>query len=497
MTKKSVDRHFAICSLVVSVIGVAFYVGALLKRFAVLDDYRKLLEVNNGMRLFGIEQGTAGTLWVSGRVFPAVVSGVVWSIATDISRLSLLRILGLIAVIASIVLMTRLARRISAPRKTHVGTVVSSITGMGSLLFLPTVGATVTFATLAVPLIAIPTALLAGSLLSVPSPSVHRITGAMVLVFVSVFSYQQMAVLATLPVFLWSATRFVQGELRSLPLKQIGLVIGMLAAGLLSNLFFVSLVSPSALERVTSVSLSTKLANAITSYVPKSLHLFLDKDHRLFVVSLAMFVVLSVASITMWRPAWALLTAVLASYSVSAILFLGTDGEASYRLVLPGQFILWGGLLVTFLIAVSHRPAPGTNFWILIVMPLLILFGTTLTQAREITYDRISSANASDFANLECHMDRSYSSLIDHDEVLLRLRPVELSGDRGVHSEIGLLASHVGWVAIDMWDVLVSSEQRFASLTDKQIRAVEHDVEDSGSDAGNVIDLSVQCVSDQ
>lgn len=250
MTEKSVDRHVVICSLVVSGIGVAFYVGALLKRFAVLDDYRKLLEVNNGMRLFGIEQGMAGTLWVSGRVFPAVVSGVVWSIATDISRLSLLRILGLIAVIASIVLMTRLARRISAPRKAHVGTVVSSITGMGSLLFLPTVGATVTFATLAVPLIAIPTALLAGSLISVPSPSVHRITGAMVLVFISVFSYQQMAVLATLPVFLWSATRFVQGELRSLPLKQIGLVIGMLAAGLLSNLFFVSLVSPSASEHM-------------------------------------------------------------------------------------------------------------------------------------------------------------------------------------------------------------------------------------------------------
>lgn len=496
MTKNSVNQRFVICALV-GAIGIAFYVKPLLTRFAVLDDYKKLIEVRSGIQLFGIDRGMAGTLWQTGRPLPAILSGVVWSVVTDISRLSILRVLGFFALMVSLLLLIRFATQFSAPRIVDIGGLIASVAAIGSLLFLPSIGATVTFATLAIPLFAIPTALLAGSLISVHSPSVPRILGVVALVLISVFTYQQMAVLSTLPVFLWSATLFVLERPRVLPIKQIGVVLASLATGLLGNLLFVGLVSRGSIERVTTVSLSHKLTNLATSYIPKSLHLFLDKEIYLFATSLAMFSIISLTSIALWRPAWALLTAVLASYSISVILFVGTDGDASYRLVLPGQLILWGGLVVTFLIAMTHCSSPKNWSWILVVTFPTALFATTLTQAREITYDRISAANASDFANLRCLIDKNFSSLMDHEDVIFQLSPVELSGDEGVYSEIGLLARHVGWVAIDMWTVLVSSEPRFMSLRDKSVFVSEEQVVSSGSKTRMVLDLSIDCFSPQ
>jgi hypothetical protein len=496
MTKNSVNQRFVICALV-GAIGIAFYVKPLLTRFAVLDDYKKLIEVRSGIQLFGIDQGMAETLWQTGRPLPAILSGVVWFVVTDISRLSILRVLGFFALMVSLLLLIRFATRLSAPRIADVRGLIASVAAIGSLLFLPSMGATVTFATLAIPLFAIPTALLAGSLISVPSPSVPRILGVVALVLISVFTYQQMAVLSTLPVFLWSATLFVPEKPRVLPIKQIGVVLASLATGLLGNLLFVGLVSRESLERATTVSLSQKFTNLATSYIPKSLHLFLDKEIYLFATSLAIFSIISLMSIALWRPAWALLTAVLASYSISVILFVGTDGDASYRLVLPGQLILWGGLAVTFLIAMSHCSSPKNWLWIFLVTLPTALFVTTLTQAREITYDRIAAANASDFANLECLVDKNFSSLMDHEEVVLRLSPFELSGNRGVHSEVGLLASHVEWVAIDMWRVLVSSDPRFVSLQDKSVRVSEEQIVSSDSRTRTVMDLSVNCVGTQ
>lgn len=59
------NQRFVICALV-GAIGIAFYVKPLLTRFAVLDDYKKLIEVRSGIQLFGIDRGMAGTLWQTG-----------------------------------------------------------------------------------------------------------------------------------------------------------------------------------------------------------------------------------------------------------------------------------------------------------------------------------------------------------------------------------------------------------------------------------------------
>jgi len=494
MTKRPFNRQLAVSSMFVGAFGIVFYASPLQRRFAVLDDYRKVLEARSGMRLFSTEEGMVGTLWQTGRLIPAIVSGLVWPVATDVSRLSILRAIAFIAILLSVMILIRFAARISKPGPIDARALLAAICGTGSLFLLPTIGAAVTFATLAIPLFAIPTALLAGALLSIPRPSLPRVIGATVLIFVSVFSYQQMAVLATLPVFLWSAAQLTQRESRTTSIRQIGFVLMMLSTGLVSNLAFIWLVSPSSLERVFHISLKDKFVSVITSYVPKSLHLFLEKDLHLFAVSSMTFLIISVASIVLWRHAWILLTAVLASFSVSVILFLGSDGDVSYRLALPGQFILWGGLIVTFSVAMSNRQLQKSKLELLIFTVPLILVAVSLNPAREIVYDRISSANASDLVNFECLLDRHRDALMEYDEVVLRLLPVNLSGEQGVHSEIGLLASHIGWVATDMWNLVVIGEPRFASLEDKRVMTLESDSSMSGSATVNVIDLSVVCV---
>jgi len=493
--KKAFERKLTVYSIFVGVLGIMFYASPLQRRFAVLDDYRKVLEARSGMRLFSTDEGMAGTLWQTGRLVPAIVSGLIWPVATDVSRLSILRVVAFIAILLSVMILISFSARISTLGPTDARTLVAAICGNGSLFLLPAIGATVTFATLAIPLFAIPTALLAGALISIPRPSLPRVLGAAALIFVSVFSYQQMAVLATLPVFLWSAAQLTRREFRFTPVRQIALVLMMLTAGLVSNMAFIWLFSPSSLERLSNASLKEKLISVVTSYVPKSLHLFLEKDLRLFAVSSMIFLAISIASIVLWRRAWILLAAVLASYSVSTILFLGSDGDVSYRLALPGQFILWGGLIVTFSVAMSNRRFPQTKLGLLIFTIPLVLVVVSLSQAREIVYERISSANASDLANFECLLDKHRDVLMEQEEVVLRLLPVKLSGEQGVHSEIGLLASHIGWVATDMWNLVVISEPRFAALRDKRVTTLESDSTTSGAVAVNIIDLSEVCVS--
>jgi hypothetical protein len=486
-------NYLRVSSVFVCVIGLAFYLVPLQRRFAVLDDYRKVLEVSDGIRLFNVHRGMSGTLWNTGRVVPALLSGIVWRIATGVSQLSFMRFIALVAVLVSLVALIQLLRLCDFPDEVGIHLLAATVLGFVSLLLLPSVAATVTFATLAVPMVSVPVAIVAGLLLSTSRLTLQQILGSSLLILCSVFSYQQMAVLATLPVFFSVALHYSSGWDRRQSLKRGALVVGLIGVSLAANLAFIRVVSDDTLSRVASASISDKARRLVTSYIPKSFHLFLEKDPAFFAVSLAMFVVISVVSIALWRTAVLLIIAVFSSFAVSSILFLGTDGDTSYRVVFPSQLILWAGLVLVFVASMVNVKNVGGTHSIGIALVPFVLFGLLAIHGHDIAYVRISAANESDLERLECHIVGSYDAISASETVILQLAPVELTGPRGVHSEIGLLGSHVDWVASDMWKVVTSLDSRFSDFEDTEVSIVSAAEAVVVSDTSVILDLATTC----
>lgn len=482
-------NHLRVCSVLVSALGFALYLIPLGRRFAVLDDYRKVLEVSDGLRLFDVSRGMSGTLWNTGRVIPALLSGIVWRFATDVSQLAFMRFVAFVAVLISIVALIQMLKMIEAPNKAVPHVLATTVLGFSSLLFLPSVAATVTFATLAIPLISVPSAVCAGLLLGNRRLTTRQILSSTFLIFCSVFSYQQMAVLVVLPVFFATALHYTRGWSQRQALKRCLLVVLLLGAALAANLAFMWVASDDALRRATTASISDRLRSLISSYLPKSFHLFLEKDPALFATSLAMFVFVGLVSIAFWRPAKVLLIAVFSSYAISSILFLGTDGDASYRVVFLGQLTLWGGLVLTFVISIINSNNTDRKYLRGVVLVPCLLLGLLVTQGHEIAYERISAANESDLRNLECHLARNYDTISTSETVIIQLKAVELTGPNGVHSEIGLLGSQVDWVASDMWNIVTSSDSRYSSL--KQIKVMTVSSDEVVNDPGVTVILNL------
>lgn len=493
MIKTLPRNSLGFCSIFIVTSGLAFYAVPLQRRFAVLDDYRKVLEVVGGIRLIDVHRGMSGTLWDTGRVVPALFSGILWRNIHSVSHLPFMRFIALIAVLVALVALTRLLKVCNAPdiAVPHVLTV--TVLGFVSLLFLPSVAATVTFATLAIPMIAVPIAISAGLLLSSRLLTRRQIVGSSLLILCSVFSYQQMAVMTVLPVFFATALHYSRGWSKRQSLERCALALALLGTALAANLAFMRIVSGDALSRVTTAGFSEKSRNLATSYIPKSFHLFLEKDPALFAISLAVFVIISAVSIAFWRNSAVLILAVLSSFAISSVLFLGTDGDASYRVVFPGQMILWAGLVLVFVTSIlNSNLIARKSTWGIVLIPLL-LFGLLATQGYEIAYNRISAANVSDLENLQCHLARSYNAISASETVVIRLKPIEVTGTNGVHSEIGLLGSHVDWVARDMWNLVTTTDSRHSDFKQFEVVIVSSDEVVDNSDDFVILNLAESC----
>lgn len=469
------------------------YLPALLAHFAVLDDYRKVLEFQHGFTTWkplNLSSGVALTNVVAGRVIPAVIGNLVWPWVTSVQMLWLPRILSFTIVLATTLFLVHWTAQLLQFSLFQKWVFASAPV---LLLLLPGSIAVITFASLSTALPALPMAVGSGIILSRDSVTNKHLLGSFVLSLGAAFSYQHFTMLLGLPLAIWAADTYCKS--RRVPVARLatGLAFGVVA--LLANYVYLLMVSESAIERVSGVGLLDRFNNLLTSYLPKSLHFWLDKSTQWFALSLAL--VLGVGAIGIMRkPESAIfLLAALFSWLCVSLPTVAGDGHASYRLIFPAQFAFFFGLIVAFTYA--HRaPAAGKqiphSFGTSSAAVLLVVALVVLPSSRETLYNRIARANSFDYTLLRCHL-RNIESPSTVETILLRLVPVALTGDQAVYSEIGLRAIHVEWVLFDLYRVLLVEDSELDLLKDVSYSISEDSTFDSSNSSLTLVDPTKPC----
>lgn len=468
-------------------------VPALLTRFAVLDDYRKVLEFQRGFATwapFNLGSGVAHTNVLTGRVIPALIGNFVWPWVTSIQMLWLPRMLTF-----SIILTTTLFLSNWTARLLQFSLFQRWIFAPAPvlLLLLPGTTAVITFASLSTALIALPLALASGILLSRDVVTKRHLLGSLALSFGAAFSYQHFTLLLGLPLAIWAADQYRRG--RHVPIRRLvtGLTFGILA--LLANYAYLLLVSPDAVERVTGVGLFDRVTNLLSSHLPKSLHLWLEKSPQWFALSLALIIGVSAIGVLQTRQSGVYLVAALSGWLCVSLPTIAADGDSSYRLIFPAQFAFFFGLTVA--LTYAHRTTAASKwrprlFGALSAAVLLLMTLIVLPSSHETLSNRIARANSSDYERLRCHL-QNIESPVAVQTILLRRVPVSLTGDEAVYSEIGLRAVHVDWVLIDLYNTLLAENPELGDLRHVSVLVSDDSSVDSDDSSITLIDLAKPC----
>jgi hypothetical protein len=468
-------------------------VPALLTRFAVLDDYRKVLEFQRGFATwapFNLSSGVAHTNVLTGRVVPAFIGHFVWPWVTSIQMLWLPRILAF-----SIILVTSLFLANWTARLLQFSLFQKWVFAPMPvlLLLLPGSTAVITFASLNTALIALPMAVASGILLSRDEVTKRHLLGSLALSFGAAFSYQHFTFMLGLPLALWAADHYLRS--RHVPIRRLvtGLMFGVVA--LLANYAYLLLMSPDAVERVTGVRLFDRFTNLLTSYLPKSLHLWLERSPQWFALSLALIIGVSAIGVMKRPHSGVYLLATLFGWLCVSLPTIAADGESSYRLIFPAQFAFFFGLTVAFTYA--HQ-APAPSKWnprligVSSATALLLVTLVVLPSSHETLNKRIALANSSDYEHLRCHL-RNIESPSAIETILLRRIPVSLTGEEAVYSEIGLRAVHVDWVLIDLFNILLVENPELHDLRQASVFVSDDSSIDADSSSITLIDLTKPC----
>ena len=469
------------------VLAIIWWVTAQNGPYAVLDDYRMVSAVKS-MRPFIVE-GHAETEFLTGRIVPAVLFDLVWVSVQSIDNLWYVRLLGLFVVAGSIMLyqvwFIQYAAISSPLAKLSV-----AITSF-SILLLPSVAATTTWAQKTTQLLALPLALLAGILTTSHNLRRRRWWIIAALVFLSVFCYQHFAATAVLPLAI--ALGIEKSTFLKPPIWRIFMLLFLIISALSANLLFVRLIAPYVLERVSERSMLTRFSETI-DVLAKGVHIFIDKDVLLvFLSGLLVSVLVTIALLIDRRSVFVGVAAVIAVGSSVAIT-LGGDGDSSYRMTMPTQISLWLGLASLISFSLQHcRTRVGMSFKLIALAALLVVSLIIGIENRDVVQRKISLANAKDWSELNCHLD-SLGQGGSLKEVVVRLSPTPLSGSGAVASEIGLLARHVGWVFRDQWELAITSNSDLAWLNQVNLRVLDYDQSlPPKTSSRKIIDLRASC----
>jgi hypothetical protein len=361
------------------------------------------------------------------------------------------------------------------------------------MLLLPGSTAVVTFASLSTALIALPMALASGILLTRDVVTKRHLLGSLALSFGAAFSYQHFTLLLGLPMALWAADQYRRS--RHVPIRRLvtGLMFGV--AALLANYVYLLLVSPDAVERVTGVGLFDRFINLLTSYLPKSLHLWLEKSPQWFALSLALIIGLSAIGVMRRAHSGVYLLAALFGWLCVSLPTIAADGDSSYRLIFPAQFAFFFGLSTAFTYA--HQ-VPAASKWkprlfgVSSAAVLLLVTLAVLPSSYETLNWRIARANSSDYEHFRCHLQNIESPTVVQ-TILLRRVPISLTGDEAVYSEIGLRAVHVDWVLIDLYKILLVENPELRDLRNASVFVSDDSSADSDNSSMTLIDLARPC----
>ena len=453
--------------------------------YAVLDDYRMVAAVKD-MRPFIIE-GHSETEFNTGRFVPALLFDLVWTGVRSINDLWYVRLLGLLLVAGSVVLyqiwFMGYAKITSPTAKVSIA--ISSFI----VVLLPTVSATTTWAQKTTQLLALPLAMLAGILATSTQVRICRWVAISILIFLSAFSYQHFVTIAVFPLAVAMGIRR-SGSLRP-EVGRMTVVLGLVFGSLITNVLVVRLIAADVLDRVSQIPLRTRIAEAF-EVLAKGAHLFIDKNVLLLGLSASLIIGVTATALFNNKRTVSVLVGVIFGVGASVAVTLAGDGDSSYRMTFPTQITLWMGLgsFVSYSIQQS-----GARLWKLLSLSFLALISLVLVVENKNTVgNRISEANADDWANINCHL-LSLEPNPSVEEIVVRLSPVLVSGNASVASEVGLLASHVEWIVRDQYKLTIKSDQRLNHLESVMFTVVDYD-QDFPTQTAKVVTVDLRSVCD-
>jgi len=418
--------------------------------YGVLDDYRLVEQAERGIRILRITEGHASTELATGRIVPSLLFTIVWRIADDVSDLKFIRLFGYAVVVSALVMLSYFASREFKLDRMMSAVTTATLILLGVLL--PGSVATVTWAQKATQLIAIPTAIAAGVLAArARHMSRKRWLMVVILLFLSVFSYQQFAMMSTLPIAIAGVNQFTSsrnGELikRTLKVTLISFLILVLN-------YLIVFISDSSVIGDENIPIVNRLDRLLFQSIPFAIHLRIAKDFHLVAVTVALGVTAFVLLAWAGRSRLILFAAVTYSTLLSALVSLGSNREINYRMAMPIQMTAWLGLIM-ILCGSAHRCnrsrlIPRITLLSCALLITLFVAGDAMISINK----RIVNANTDEWAEVFENVRSAKDA--NAEQITLRMQDTPLSGPCAVYSEIGLLGRHVKWVLEDQYRLAI------------------------------------------
>lgn len=441
---------FGLSSAGAVAVSMFWYRSVFLSTYGVLDDYRLVEQAQRGIRIFRMTEGHASTELATGRLVPSFLFTIIWRFVDDVSDLKFIRLFGFAVVVSALVMLAYFASR--EFELDRMMSAASSATLVFLGILLPGSVATVTWAQKATQLLAIPMAVGAG-VLAARSRQMSRRTWltVVILLSLSVFSYQQFVMMSTLPVAIAGANQFIRSRSRELLKRTIWVTLASLLA-LVINYMLVYLFDSSVIGE-DSIPIADRVKNLVVQTLPFAIHLRVAKDFHLVAVTAALGATAVVLLIRARRSQLLLIAAVAYSTFLSALVSLGSNREINYRMAMPIQMTAWLGIAI-LIFSCAHqwtrsRNALRTALLFSALLITLFVAGDALTSVNQ----RIVNANSDEWAEVIDNVQSAKG--LNAKQIILQMQDTPLSGPCAVYSEIGLLGRHVRWVLEDQYRLAV------------------------------------------
>ena len=409
-----------------------------------------------------------------------------FSLVDSVSDLQFLRVVSTLMISMGGAGIAVLVLRLS-PRPWSRSTVVLAAVAGAVAISTTASPSAATWAIQAIQLAALPSALAAGIFATTEKSffGIHWVVPSSIFLMIAAFSYQQFVPVALLPVLIWTASRWAN---RRAPYwGRVPAMVAMCVATLGSNFLFVLAFGAGALDRISGYSLSERANWFLGTYLPRTIDVFVPSSPRRAVVSVAILAVLLVAPAIAGVRYLAISIAVLVGWMASALVIFPTELWASYRLIYPAQFVLWGG--ATAGVAVSLASARFDNRWILrfATSGLVVVSLFSLLVAGFRAYSYIAVPNKVDWASTRCAVANEIGW-----SVVLTTEPEDARSAVISYDEYGVIASGVDWVLpYTVWLAMEETrlEGPFPHSSPGQIRV--HPIQDlEGLPPGNVLRIT-------
>lgn len=421
-----------------AIIGLIAYQRSIFRDYGRLDDFVAVLQNTTG-DLHALRD----TLLQAGRPIPAVFGVWLFSFVNSVGDLAFPRIISVLMVSMSGAATALLTLRL-IPRKWSRSAIMLAASAGVVAMSTPAGPNAVTWAILAIPLVALPTALAAGIVATSERPILghHWATWSGALVIVSVLSYQQFTMLALMPTLLWCATRWARGQAPHWGRAAIVAIMCTTALG--ANYLLIMMIGGGARNRAFGQPLGKNLEWFMGIFLPRTVDVFVPSSPRRAVVSTALLVILLAIPLLAGIRYLALSLAVLISWMACSLVVFPSELWASYRLLYPAQLALWAGASVGAAVSLidartRHRLIPRVAA---VVFVMVSLFSLVVAEYRAYAYFAVP--NSIDWNSTRCVVANAGSAPTDF---VLVVTDWEASRSAVIsYDEYGVIGSAVNWV---------------------------------------------------